>query len=93
MTLSLKYSTQLFKHNIFWISCLGLIVKMEKSESDHFSMLTNIHSQVNSANNTKFMTQLAIGLAIFGGTAYQLKQTVFVRDRCNSTPHHLMKNE
>ena len=50
-------------------------------------------SQVNSANNTKFMTQLAIGLAIFGGTAYQLKQTVFVRDQCNSTPHHLMKNE
>ena len=56
-------------------------------------MLINIHSQVNSANNTKFMTQLAIGLAIFGGTAYQLKQTVFVRDQCNSTPYHLMKNE
>ena len=56
-------------------------------------MITYTHSQVNSANNTKFMTQLAIGLTIFGGTAYQLKQTVFVRDQCNSTPHHLMKNE
>ena len=49
--------------------------------------------QVNSANNTKFMTQLAIGLTVFGATAYQLKETVFVRDQCNSTPYHLMKNE
>ena len=49
--------------------------------------------QVNSANNTKFMTQLAIGLTVFGATAYQLKEIVFVRDQCNSTPYHLMKNE
>ena len=48
---------------------------------------------MNSANNTKFMTQLAIGLTVFGATAYQLKETVFVRDQCNSTPYHLMKNE
>ena len=49
--------------------------------------------QVNSANNTKFLTQLAIGITVFGATAYQLKEIVFVRDQCNSTPHHLMKNE
>ena len=58
-----------------------------------FSLRSRNILQVNSANQTKFLTQLAIGVATFGATAYQLKQIVFVRDQCNSTPYHLMKNE
>ena len=55
--------------------------------------MSRILLQVNSANQTKFLTQLGIGLAVFGVTAFQLKQIVFTRDQCNSTPYHLMKNE
>merc|ERR1719264_432654 len=54
---------------------------------------TEAWSKVNSANQTKFLTQLGIGLTVFGATCYQLKQIVFVREQCNSTPYHLMKNE
>jgi len=60
---------------------------------DEMGVPTESWAKVNSANNTKFLTQLAIGITVFGATAYQLKEIVFVRDQCNSTPHHLMKNE
>ena len=64
-------------------------VKVFISKKIYFSSLL----QVNSANQTKFLTQLGIGLTVFGATCYQLKQIVFVREQCNSTPYHLMKNE
>ena len=49
--------------------------------------------QVHGANQTKFLIQLAVGGAVFGGTVWKIWDTVYgVQSQCNSTPHHLLKN-